>query len=407
MARDKLEFPNGAGQTLAGALELPDDGNPSAFAVFAHCFTCGKDALAASRISRALAERGIGVLRFDFTGLGNSDGDFANTNFSSNVADLVAAANYLRQRYESPALLVGHSLGGAAVLVAAHSLPEVAAIATIGAPATAGHLTHLIEDRLDDIRTRGSATVTLGQRRFTIKSQLIEDLERFGDTDHIVRLGRPLLLFHSPLDTVVSIDEAGKIYQAAKHPKSFISLDKADHLLSGREDSEYVAAMLATWASRYVPTAARTTARERSGLGDGEVLVTERNRAYLRSMYTRLHHLLSDEPAANGGSDLGPDPYELLLMSLGACTSMTLRMYANHKKLPVEDIEVRLRHDRIHARDCEDCETTEGYVSRIERIIRYAGSLSEEQHRRFMEIAGKCPIHRTLKGEIQILTRSG
>lgn len=407
MARQKLEFQNREGQTLAGALELPDDDRPAAFAVFAHCFTCGKEGVAASRIARALAGRGIAVLRFDFTGLGNSNGDFANSNFSSNVDDLVAAAEFLKKQYRSPELLVGHSLGGAAVLVAAHRLPDVKAVATIGAPAAAHHLSRLFEGSIDDIKSRGSAVVTLGDRQFTVKSQLLEDLEHFVDADHISRLRRPLLLFHSPVDRVVSIDEAAKIYQAARHPKSFISLDEADHLLSRRVDSEYVAAMLAPWAGRYLSLASSPTTMGRPELDEGEVLVTEEDNRFLRSMYTRSHRLQADEPEDKGGRALGPDPYELLLMSLGSCTSMTLRMYANRKNLPVENIEVRLRHDRIHARDCEDCETTEGYVSRIERFIRYEGDLAEEQHRRLIEIAGKCPVHRTLKGEIEIITRSG
>ncbi|MBS1270424.1 MAG: hypothetical protein MAG794_01380 [Gammaproteobacteria bacterium] len=252
MVQQKLEFPNEEGQLLAGALELPDHGNPVAFALFAHCFTCGKDLAAASRIARALSKHSIGVLRFDFTGLGNSDGDFSNSNFSSNVEDLVAAANFMKEHYRAPALLIGHSLGGAAVLAAAHQLPDARAIATIGAPAAANHVSHLFDDSIEHIKTRGSAMVTLGQRQFTIRSQLIEDLEQFADTDHIGRLQRPLMVFHSPIDRIVPIDEAAKIYQAAKHPKSFISLDDSDHLLSRKADSEYVAATLAAWASRYL-----------------------------------------------------------------------------------------------------------------------------------------------------------
>lgn len=407
MAREKLEFPNESGQILAGALELPDQGSPRAFAVFAHCFTCGKDVAAASRIARALSERGIGVLRFDFTGLGNSDGDFSNSNFSSNVADLIAAAEHLEKNYQSPALLIGHSLGGAAVLAATHRLPDVKAVATIGAPATAEHVSHLFAERRDDIRTHGSATVTLGMREFTIKSQLLDDLEQFADTDHIGRLRRPMLIFHSPVDQIVPIDEAARIYQAARHPKSFISLDTADHLLSSKVDSEYVAATLAAWAGRYLQLETGDAASPRPEVHAGEVLVTERDNKFLRNLYTPLHSFPADEPRRNGGSDLGPDPYELLLMALGACTSMTLRMYANHKNLPVEDIEVRLNHERVHARDCEECESTEGYISRIERAIRYRGELADEQHQRFMAIADKCPVHKTLKGEIEIITRAG
>lgn len=406
MSRQKLEFSNDSGQTLAGALELPDRGEPAAFAVFAHCFTCGKDIAAASRIARALTDHGIAVLRFDFTGLGNSDGDFANTNFSSNLADLVAAADYLREHYRAPALLVGHSLGGAAVLAAAHQLPDVKAVATISAPATARHVAHLFNDSVDVIRAEGSARVNLGQRQFTIKSQLIDDLEQFTDTAHIGRLRRPLLIFHSPLDKLVSIDEAAKIYAAAKHPKSFISLDQADHLLSNKADSQYVAETLAAWAGRYVPLDRPSAGTPGQDVDNGEVLVTEENKQFLRRLYTASHDFPADEPEKNGGTAQGPDPYELLLMSLGACTSMTLRMYANHKKLPVEDIQVRLKHERVHANDCAECETSDGYVARIERVVSYRGELTDDQHQHFMAIADKCPVHKTLKGEIQVVTRS-
>ncbi len=404
MARQKIEFPNPNGDLLVGALELPDD-EPAALALFAHCFTCGKDVAAASRIARALTAHGIGVLRFDFTGLGNSDGDFSNSNFSSNVEDVVAAARFLEDKHDAPAMLVGHSLGGAAVLAAAHQLPGVKAVATIGAPATASHVSHLFDGDLEQIRRDGSAKVTLGLRQFTIKSQFVEDLEAYADTAHIAALRRPLLIFHSPLDDIVPIDEAAKIYGAAKHPKSFISLGDADHLLSRRADSEYVAQTLAAWASRYV-SLQRPPARGRGATLDaGEVLVTEADEKFLRRLTTRSHELIADEPEANGGTAKGPDPYDLLLMSLGACTSMTLRMYANHKKLPVSNIRVRLRHERIHARDCEDCESTEGYVARIERVVSYDGELSEDEHRRFMQIADKCPVHKTLSGEIRIVTR--
>lgn len=347
------------------------------------------------------------MLRFDFTGLGNSDGDFSNTNFSSNVADLVAAAGFLRDHYRAPALLIGHSLGGAAVLAAAHQLPDAKAIATISAPAAARHVAHLFNDSIDVIRAEGSARVSLGQRQFTIKSQLIDDLDRFTDTEHIGELRRPLLIFHSPLDNLVSIDEAAKIYDAAKHPKSFISLDKADHLLSDKKDSEYVAETLAAWAGRYVSLAQPSAEPRQRELEAGEVLVTEENKQFLRRLYTPDHDLPADEPEKNGGSAQGPDPYELLLMSLGACTSMTLRMYANHKKLPVEDIQVRLKHERIHASDCAECETSDGYIARIERVVSYTGELSDEQHQRFLAIADKCPVHKTLEGEIQVVTRSG
>lgn len=401
MARIKLEFPNAEGQTLAGLLETPPDRVPTArYALFAHCFTCSKDIAAATRISRALAARGIAVLRFDFTGLGNSDGDFANTNFSSNVADLLAAARKLEQDYAAPALLVGHSLGGAAALAAVHDLPSVEAVVTIASPATASHVQHLFSGARGQLEATGEAEVQIGLRRFRIRKQLLDDLDRHASADHIRHLNRALLVFHSPLDTVVSIDEAAKIYQAARHPKSFISLDKADHLLSDREDAEYVAETLVAWASRYlgldrhgfeqsIGTAPRVP--------EGEVLVTELDPRYLRGLYTHRHQWLADEPRSAGGSDLGPTPYDLLLMALGACTSMTLRMYARHKGLALDDVEVRLSHERVHAQDCRDCDRADGGVDRIRMRLDVHGALTREQRARLLEIAARCPVHRTLE----------
>ena len=408
MERIRLEFPNAEGEILAGLLEMPPVGTPVArYALFAHCFTCGKDIAAASRISRAMARRGIAVLRFDFTGLGNSDGDFANTNFSSNVQDLLAAARTLEADYKAPSLLIGHSLGGAAVLAAATMLDSVEAVATIGAPATANHVRHLFASAQDALLTTGSAEVKIGSRSFPVKRQLLEDLDRYADAAHLGNLKPALLVFHSPTDSIVSIDEAAKIYQAAKHPKSFISLDNADHLLSRREDAEYVSETLVAWASRYLGLS--TAAFERNyGLAPaveaGDVLVTELDKQFLRGLYSDRHQLMSDEPKSFGGQDIGPSPYDLLLMALGACTSMTLRMYANHKQLALDDVDVKLRHERIHAVDCEHCEESSGMIERITRELKIRGDLTDLQRRRLLEIADHCPVHKTLEGRPLIET---
>ena len=405
MPRTKFEFANAQGQTLAGSLELPT-GQARSYALFAHCFTCGKDIAAASRITRALASRGIAVLRFDFTGLGNSDGDFGNTNFSSNVNDLLAAADAMAQHYQAPSLLIGHSLGGAAVLAAAGKLDSVKALVTIGAPATASHVEHLFSSTVDELEDAGEATVQLGFRQFRIKRQMLDDIRLHGDDAHIADLRKALLVMHSPIDSTVSVDEAGRIFQAAKHPKSFVSLDDADHLLRRAEDAEYAAAVITAWASRYLemdqPADAPAVASE---LQPGQVLITELDQKFLRGLHTQDHQWLADEPLSYGGSNLGPSPYDLLLMSLGACTSMTLRMYANHKKIALDDVSVRLSHERVHAEDCAHCEASSGKIEVITRYIDLKGDLSDEQRQRMLEIADRCPVHKTLESQLEIHTR--
>ncbi len=404
VTREKLTFENREGAKLAALLERPST-KPAAYALFAHCFTCSKDIAAASRISRALAAHGIAVLRFDFTGLGNSEGDFANTNFSSNVSDLVCAADQLKKQYEAPSLLVGHSLGGAAVLAAASEIKEAKAVVTIGAPADPAHVSHLFESSRAEIESQGSAVVNLAGRKFEIKKQFLDDIASQSLKDRIKKLRKALLIFHSPVDDIVGIDNASAIFQAALHPKSFISLDKADHLLSKRVDSEYVAATISAWAGRYVLAEESANAEERPKVADGEVLVREDDRAFAQDIFTDQHHLRADEPASYGGTDSGPSPYEYLLAGLGACTAMTVRMYAKHKSLALERVSVRLRNDKIHAKDCEECETREGRIDRIEREIKLDGDLTDEQRKRLMEIADRCPVHRTLHSEIDIQSK--
>lgn len=407
MPRLKLEFRNQQGVTLAGLLETPNQSSTpiSHYALFAHCFTCGKDIAAASRISRALAERGIAVLRFDFTGLGNSDGDFANTNFSSNIDDLVAAADTLAAQYQAPSLLIGHSLGGAAVLSAAHRIASVKAIATIAAPSSADHVQHLFADAMDTLSSEGEATVKIGMRQFAVKKQLLDDLNQHASTAHIADLRRPLLIYHSPVDTIVPVAEAAAIYKAARHPKSYLSLDHADHLLSKAADAEYVALTLSAWASRYLQDDLSATPPNMPApaadpnLAKGEVSVTELDKKFLRKLQTPQHALMADEPESYGGSNLGPTPYDLLLMGLGACTSMTIRMYANRKKIALDDVEVRLVHEQVHADDCAECEGRSGKLERITRHIKLVGDLSAEEKQSLLSIADRCPVHRTLESD--------
>ncbi|MGV8713043.1 MAG: bifunctional alpha/beta hydrolase/OsmC family protein [Nitrosomonas sp.] len=402
----RATFNNQQGESLAGVLEMPS-GAIKSYALFAHCFTCSKNNPAATWIARALANQGIAVLRFDFTGLGDSTGEFSHTNFSSNVQDLFAAAQYLEQQYVAPSLLIGHSLGGSAVLAAAQELPTVKAIATIGAPATAVHLKHLFADSYHQLTQRSSVEMQLGGRTFNIRRQFIDDLEKYNSVAHIQVLNKALLIFHSPADKVVSIDEAARIYTAARHPKSFVSLDHADHMLSDSRDAHYVADVLSAWVSRYL-TAEQTVAKDDSHgepvIQPGSVIVRECDKKFTREILTSHHRLISDEPIAMGGADLGLNPYELLLAALGSCTSMTLRMYANHKQIDLQDIQVELHHDRIHANDCAGCDEHPQQIDVITRVIRLNGNLDEKQRTRLLEIANACPVHKTLNNKIQINT---
>lgn len=400
--REKLSFNNQNNEQIAALLER-SAAEPKAYALFAHCFTCSKNIGAATRISHALAEKGFAVLRFDFTGLGNSEGDFANTNFSSNVADLISAANFLAEHHQAPKMLIGHSLGGAAVLAAAPHLADVKAVVTIGAPSDTAHISHLFAADKTQIEEQGFAEVNLAGRKFTIKKQFLDDIQNQSLEASISQMCKALLILHSPVDEIVDISHAGEIYTAAKHPKSFVSLDTADHLLNQPVDANYVAEAIAAWASRYV-VEADDTSFPRIEVEQGGVFVEEVGDPYTQNVLTDSHHLLADEPARYGGKGLGPSPYEFLSIALGTCTSMTLRMYANHKGLPLEKVSVRLRHNKIHAQDCEDCETKSGKIDRIDREITLQGNLTENQRQRLLEIADKCPVHKTLHSEVSIKT---
>lgn len=402
MPTERFQFPGTGGGVLAAALDRPE-GAPRAYALFAHCFTCTKDNLAASRIANGLVQRGFAVLRFDFTGLGNSEGEFANTHFSSNVADLIRAADHLRTEHHAPALLIGHSLGGAAVLAAAERIPEAKAVVTIAAPSDPAHVVGLFKDHVETIRTEGEADVSLAGRPFKIRRSFLDEVASQSLANHIANLRRALLIFHAPTDDTVGIENATQIFVAAKHPKSFISLAGADHLLTKREDALYVAHMVAAWAQRYLdaaPAMAETLA-ENEG-----VTVQETGNGHFQQRVTAGRHtFIADEPVGIGGLDSGPGPYDFLLAGLGACTSMTMRMYAERKALPLDRVTVQLKHSRIYARDCAECETKDGMISRIKRVITIEGALDAEQRSKLMEIADKCPVHRTLTSEIDIVTR--
>jgi uncharacterized OsmC-like protein/alpha/beta superfamily hydrolase len=396
MPTKTIHFPGAQGQALSGRLEAPS-GEARAYAIFAHCFTCSKDSRAAAYVSRALAARGIAVLRFDFTGLGQSGGDFSESSFSSNIDDIVCAARYLREHHGPPQLLIGHSLGGTAMAAAAASIPEARAIATIGSPFDPRHVEHLIENR-DALVAKDEATVNIGGRPFRIRRQFLDDLERHDPSRTIAALGKALLILHSPKDTIVSIDNAAEIFMAAKHPKSFVSLDPADHLLTKSEDATYAAELLAAWSSRYLEAASMEEVQ-------GVHVVESGEGKFGQDVFMGRHRLRADEPLSVGGNDAGPGPYDLLLAALGTCTAMTLRLYADRKQFPLERVSVALKHGKVHAADCAECETREGKIDRIERELTLVGALDENARRALLEIADKCPVHRTLTSEVWIETR--
>ncbi|MCH9809274.1 MAG: bifunctional alpha/beta hydrolase/OsmC family protein [Alphaproteobacteria bacterium] len=401
----RISFDGANGHELAARLDLPT-GEPRAYALFAHCFTCSKDLAAARRIAQGLAGEGIGVLRFDFTGLGHSDGEFANTNFSSNVADLLAATDYMRRSLEAPAILIGHSLGGAAVLAAAGQIAEVRAVATIGAPSDVGHVLHQLGSSLEEVRDKGEASVKLGGRPFTIQRQFVEDAEKQNLASVIGAMKKALLVLHSPLDETVGVDNATDIFVAAKHPKSFISLDNADHLLTDAQDAAYAARVIAAWAARFLPAETEPPqADEVAG-----VVVSETGQGkFQNAIRSGRHRLLADEPASVGGQDSGPSPYDYLAVALGACTAMTLRIYAERKKLTLPAVTVGVTHGKVASAHCDDCgaaaDGREGRIDRFERVISFETEIDPSLHEKIIEIAGKCPVHRTLEAGSAVVTK--
>jgi len=391
----KLEFAGHSGASLAARLDLPI-GQVRAYALFAHCFTCSKDLGAVRQIVGQLAREGIAVLRFDFTGLGASEGEFASTNFTSNLADLERAADFMREQLEAPTILIGHSLGGAAVLAVARRIAEVRAVVTIGAPADTAHVLHNFGSDLATIERDGAAQVSLAGRPFTIERQFVEDVRQHRILGEVAAMRKPLLILHAPLDTSVGIENAGEIFQAARHPKSFISLDTADHLLTRPEDAAYAGRAIAGWVSRYIPAEEPGEAAR-----EGRISVVETGQGrFQNSVRVGQHRLVADEPTSVGGLDSGPSPYDYLAIALGACTSMTLRLYAEKKGLDLGRISVEVAHDKIHAADCDTCSeerrASGGRIDRFTRRIAVEGEVNDTLREKLVEIAGKCPVHRTL-----------
>ena len=401
MQKKNVTFENSAGEKLVGILDLPL-AKPRAYALFAHCFTCSKNLRAATNISRALTDAGFAVLRFDFTGLGQSEGEFADSNFSSNVDDLLVAADFLDEHYEAPALLLGHSLGGTAVLQAAHDIPSAVAVATIGSPADPAHVGHLFAPATEALERDGVAEVNLGGRPFTVKQQFLEDIRKHPMPESLGSLRKAIMILHAPLDDTVELDNASKLFTAAKHPKSFVSLDKADHLMSRTEDSRYAGEVIASWAVRYLPPVEEAAT---VNVPEGSVLARTDIDSFTTEIQAGPHHLIADEPAGVGGANLGPSPYGLLSAALASCTTMTLKMYASMKKLDLRSVSVNVTHEKVHAEDCADCESEGGKIDTFYRELSFEGDLTDAQQQRLLEIADKCPVHKTLHSEVKVRTK--
>lgn len=396
MADRKYEFKSAAGHRLAGTISMPD-GPLRGTAIFAHCFTCTQRSLAATRISRALAARGIAVLRFDFTGLGDSDGEFANAGFARSVDDLLAAAAFLAQTIAPPSLLIGHSLGGAAALVAASRIDSLKALVTLSAPSDAGNILKSIDGDLAAIEREGEGEVSIAGRPFRISAAFLAQAREASIIDAVANLRIPLLFAHAPKDEIVSIDHAGILFQAAKHPKSFLSLEEADHLLTSAADADWVAECTTAWAARHLPDAALEVP-----ISGAAVRVTSKQPGFVVNIAAGPHRWRADEPLSFGGTNTGPTPYDLLLGALGACTAMTMRMVATRENIPVETITVSLDHKRDHARDCDHCGESDARIEGISRQLDITGDISDAQRQRLISVASKCPVHRTLTGVVHI-----
>ena len=401
MNLQKIIFKNKNGQTLSGRLELPANQHPHSYAIFAHCFTCNKNLTAIKNIGRTLSTNGFGVLRFDFTGLGESEGEFSDANFSGNVDDLIAASDYLTANYQAPALLIGHSLGGAAALFAASQIDSIQAVATIAAPSDPEHVKHLLRSSIEEIEQNGKALVNIGGRDFTIKKQFLDDLEQRTLWATLKNLRKPLLIMHSPQDRIVGIKNAEEIYKAARHPKSFIALDGADHLLMHQNDSNYVGEIISSWAKRYL----RTASPSQLPKTEHQVVASlDFEDGFTTQMKVGNHYLIADEPTTSGGNDFGPSPHELVSAGLSACTAMTLQMYAKHKNWRIENVEVHTSHSKTVTSSNKENESFSASSDTFQRKIKITGDFDKKQLNRLLQIAEKCPVHKTLRNSSEIIS---
>lgn len=402
MSSIKLNIQNKKGHKLQAFLEQPADQKPQHYAIFAHCFTCSSALGAVKNISRSLTSHGFGVVRFDFTGLGRSEGEFAESYFSANVDDLIAVNDYLAENYNAPTLLVGHSLGGAAVIVAASKLENIKAVATVGAPATVSHVTHLFSHGIEEVKEKGEVEVNIGGRPFKINEEFVEDFSKIDLPEITKNLRKPLLIMHAPFDRIVGIDNAHKLYHDAHHPKSFVSLDDADHLLSNPKDSMYVGNMIGTWVQRYFEQKDNTMLETKGEQLVAHLNLTEDN--FTTDIQTKKHNFIADEPASIGGDDFGPSPYDYLSAGLAACTVMTLKMYAQRKKWDLQEVYAYITYSKKHSDDLMLDIETPTRIDHLQKRLKFVGNLDEKQKTRLKEIASKCPVHKTLQSEVIIET---
>jgi uncharacterized OsmC-like protein/pimeloyl-ACP methyl ester carboxylesterase len=398
MKSTKLKIVNRKGLTLNAHLELPANQKPNYYAIFAHCFTCSSSLSAVRNVSRALTQDGFAVVRFDFTGLGRSEGEFADSHFSANVEDLLDVHGYMAEHYDAPSLLVGHSLGGAAVLVAASKIEAIKAVATVGAPATVGHVKHLFSHQVEDIKDEGNIEVNIGGRPFVINEDFIAEFNKTDLPAIVKNLRKPLLIMHSPFDKIVGIENAEQLYHKAHHPKSFVTLDGADHLLTEEKDSQYVGDVIGTWAKRYFP-------KVENGMlnTEGEQLVGHLNSIednFTTSIQTKNHSFIADEPLSIGGSDFGPSPYEYLNAALASCTVMTLKLYAERKQWDLKEVFVYVSHSRKHSDDLQVDVEKPKYLDHISKKLKFVGNLDAKQKERLKEIASRCPVHKTMTSKV-------
>lgn len=398
MKSTKLNITNSKGQKLNAFLELPANQKPNYYAIFAHCFTCSSSLSAVKNISRTLTNYGFGVVRFDFTGLGRSEGEFAESHFSGNVDDLIAVSNFMSSQYESPSLLVGHSLGGAAVITAASQLNSVKAVATIGAPGTVSHVKHLFSHSVEEIKDKGEIDINIGGRPFKVNSDFIENFDKTDLPSVVKRLRKPLLILHSPIDTIVGIENAEQLYHNAHHPKSFVTLDNADHLLSNPKDSIYTGNVIGAWVERYFEPRENQMLETNGEQIVGHLNLIEDN--FTTSIQSKKHSMIADEPISFGGDDFGPSPYEYLNAGLAACTVMTLKLYAERKKWDLKEVFVYISHSRKHSDDLGIEKDRPTYLDHITKKLKFVGNLDEKQKQRLKEIASKCPVHKTIASEV-------